>query len=264
MGHDDGAALNTSPWPLRHDETQPGLTEATTSLPIEGPLLPIDTPLLISRSLWGPFHRLCLQAQEGGRSHTIRSGPFTAETLPDGGLRLDTALHVPTATGAVRAVLRLRRDAKGAVVETGLEAPAEADPAASAVLDAMRASLATPAGGFLERQMLGAGDLFTLGRPAADGARQGNAAMPLLCRVLGQARHLGRAVLVARCTGSQPVAEAGWSGLLTAEGHVAVDVECGMVILSALVCRLTGETAPPTEIRLQAWVTLRQDLAAAA
>src|SRR3954469_4245612 len=157
----------------------------------------MDTPIRVGRSLWGPFHRLCLQAEQGGRSHTIRSGPFTPEALPDGGLRLDTTLHVPTATGAVRATLRLRRDASGAVVETGLEAPAEGEPAAAAALDAMRASLSTPAGGFLERQTLGTGDLFTLGSTGG---------VPLLCRVLGQARHLGRAVVVARCTGTQPVA----------------------------------------------------------
>jgi hypothetical protein len=134
-----------------HDETAPHLSEAGMSLPIEGPVLPLETPARIGRSLWGPFHRLCLQAEQGGRSHTIRSGPFTAEALPDGGLRLDITLHVPTATGAVRATLHLRRDASGAVVETGLEAPAEGEPAAAAALDAMRASLSTPAGGFLER-----------------------------------------------------------------------------------------------------------------
>jgi hypothetical protein len=240
---------------VRQDEAPPRLSAAGTSLPIEGPVLPIDSPIRIGRSLWGPFHRLCLQAQEGGRSHTIRSGPFTAEALPDGGLRLDTTLHVPTATGAVRAVLHLRRDASGAVVETGLEAPVEGDPAAAAALDAMRASLATPAGGFLERQVLATGDMFTLGSTGG---------MPLLCHVLGQARHLGRAVVVARCAGTQPVAEAEWSALLTADGHVAVDVETGMVILSALACRLSGEAAPQAEIRLQAWVTLRQDHAEAA
>jgi hypothetical protein len=247
--------LNTSPWPVRQDEAPPRLSAAGTSLPIEGPVLPIDSPIGIGRSLWGPFHRLCLQAQEGGRSHTIRSGPFTAEALPDGGLRLDTTLHVPTATGALRATLRLRRDASGAVVETGLDAPAEGDPAAAAALDSMRASLATAAGGFLERQDLTTGDMFTLGSTGG---------MPLLCRVLGQARHLGRAVVVARCAGTQPVAEADWSALLSAEGHVAVDVETGMVILSALACRLSGEAAPQAEIRLQAWVTLRQDRAEAA
>jgi hypothetical protein len=240
---------------VRQDETPPCLSEAGTSLPIEGPELPIDTPIRVGRSLWGPFHRLCLQAQEGGRSHTIRSGPFTAEALPDGGLRLDTTLHVPTATGAVRATLRLRRGASGAVVETGLEAPAERDPAAAAALDAMRASLSTPAGGFLEQQDLATGDPFTLGSTGG---------MPLLCRVLGQARHLGRTVVVARCAGTRPVAEPGWSALLSAEGHVAVDVETGMVILSALACRLSGEAAPQAEIRLQAWVTLRQERAEAA
>lgn len=247
--------MNTSPWPLRQDAPLPCQSGVGTSLPIEGPLQPLDTPIPVADRPWGPFHRLCLEAQEGGRSHTIRSGPFAATLLPDGGLCLETPLHVPTETGAVRALLRLRRNASGAVVETALDAPAKGDPAATAVLDAMRASLATPAGGFLERQALGSGDPFTLG--CAGG-------MPLLCRVLGQARHLGRAVLVARCTGSQPVAEPGWSALLTAEGHVAVDVETGMVILSALVCRVSGDAAAPAEIRLQAWVTLRQDLAEAA
>ena len=247
--------MNTFPWPVRQDDTQPSRSDAGISLPLEGPVLPIDERLGIGRSLWGPFHRLCLQAQDSGATHTIRSGPFAAEALPDGGLQIATTLHVPTGTGAVRARLRLRRAASGAVVETALEAAEAEDPATAAALDAMRAGLATPAGGFLEWQALGTGDSFALGEAGG---------MRLLCRVLGQSRYLGRDVLVARCAGTQPVAEAGWTALLTAEGHVAVDVATGMVILSALACRLAGDGIPAREIRLQAWITLRQDLSEAA
>ena len=44
-----------------------------------------------------------------------------------------------------------------------------------------------------------------------------------------------------------------------AEGHVAVDVATGMVILSGLGCRLAGTDVDSDGIRLDAWVTLRQD-----
>ena len=247
--------MNTFPWPVRQVEAQSHLSAAGTLLPIEGPVLPLDTPVAVGRSLWGPFHRLCLQAQEGGHSHTIRSGPFTTEALPDGGLRIGTTLHVPTPTGAVRTSLNLRRAASGAMLEARMTTPEDADAAATAALGAMQAGLSTPAGGFVEARELRTGDMFPLG---------GAGGMPLLCRVLGQARHLGRAVVVARCAGTQAVAEAGWAATLTAEGHVAVDVATGMVILSALACRLAGGTDPDREFRLQAWVTLRQDLPAAA
>ena len=230
---------------------------AGTSLPLDGPILECDAPLEIGRSLWGPFHRLCLQAEAAGRSHIIRSGPFTTTPLPGGDLRIATTLHVPTETGALRAELSLRRAASGEVLETALAAPPGSDAEAAAALAAMQAGLVQPAGGFLCRQALRTGEMVAL-------ATAGAGAMPLLGRVLGRSHHLGRAVLVLRCAGTQAVSEPGWDGMLVAEGHVAVDIATGMVILSALTCRLAGAEAPLAEIRLQAWVTLRQDVAAAA
>jgi hypothetical protein len=44
---------------------------------------------------------------------------------------------------------------------------------------------------------------------------------------------------------------------------VAVDIDTGMVILSALGCHLAGGDPTLPGIRLQAWVTLRQDKPAA-
>lgn len=248
--------MKTPPCAALRADTQPRLSSTGTSLPIDGPLLIYDRPVEIGKSLWGPFHRLYLQAQAEGHTHTVCTGPFTAQLLSDGVVRIATILHVPTGTGAIRADIAMLRAASGELLKTELVGPPEAGPDAAAMLEAVRKGLSHPAGGFLARRSLHVGDLFEIGT-------MGTGTVPLLCRVLGQSSHQGRAVLVARCTGTQPVAEGNWAGLVTADGHVAVDIETGVIILSALQCRVSGTAAPTPEVCLQAWFRLRQDRSAA-
>lgn len=245
--------MNTSPYAALREDTQAQLSRTGTSLPLDGPVEGFDAPVAIGASLWGPFHRLYLQAQADGHTHTICSGAFETSALPDGDLRIATTLHVPREGGAIRAGIALQRAATGALREADLTDPPGDDPDRAAMLAAARDALSGPGCGVLPRGTLEMGQLFALGPPES----------ALLCRVLGRSRHQGRPVLVARCTGTRPVAEPGWTGLVVAEGHVAVDVETGIVLLSALVCRVIGPAAPGPQLRLQAWFTLRADAPAA-
>ena len=252
--------MNILPWPVQQAATPPlistaGISAAVAGLPLDGQVQPVGGAVEIATSLWGPFHRLCLEVQANGHTHTIRSGPLSVTPMERGELQIATTLHVPTATGAIRVAMTLRRAATGELVETALSLPPDADAGTTSTLGALRSGLANQACGFLGRQSLGDGDVFMLGTAGT---------APLLCRVLGRARHRGRPVLVARCVGTQPVAEPGRTGLLVAEGHVAVDIATGMVILGALGCHLAGAAPDIEEIRLQAWVTLRQDKPAGA
>ncbi|MFZ4407882.1 MAG: hypothetical protein ACOYOH_11090 [Paracraurococcus sp.] len=231
------------------------MSPAVAGLPLDGEVRPLGAAVEIATSLWGPFHRICLEVQANGHAHIIRSGPLSVTPLERGELQIATTLHVPTASGAIRATLTLRRAVTGELLETGLSLPPDTGAGTAATLAALRSGLANQACGFLGRQSLGDGDVVVLGTAGAT---------PLLCRVLGRARHRGRPVLVARCVGTQPVAEAGCAGLLVAEGHVAVDIATGMVILGALGCRIAGAAPDTGDIRLRAWVTLRQDKPASA
>ncbi|MBD0272591.1 MAG: hypothetical protein ICV73_11760 [Acetobacteraceae bacterium] len=258
------AALGgAAPPPLQGAAPAPSW-EASPPLPLDEPPRPVATPIEVGVRLWGPFERLYMEGKAGGHAYTIATGAFEARPLPDGEVRISTRLHVPGPEGVGVVELAMVRAASGELRDTEMtERPGmPLDPASR---EALAPGLSRSFGGFLRRQSLATGDTFSLGGEAG-------AAGALACRVVGLSGYRGRPVLFVRCASAQPVGvDGGWSGMIASDGHAAVDVETGVVLLSHVDGRILfaaspqqagdGETAGPL-FSVRSWFALEENPAA--
>lgn len=234
------AALGGAALPPSLGEAPTGSSwEAAPPLPLDEPPRPVATPVEVGARLWGPFQRLYMEGKAGEHSYTIATGPFEARTLPDGGMRLATRLHVPGPEGVGVVELAMVRAASGELRDAEM-AERPGTPLDPESREALAPGLSRSFGGFLRRQSLATGDTFSVG-----GGQDGAGA--LACRVVGMSTYRGRPVLFARCAGAHPIGvDGGWSGVVASEGHAAVDVETGVILLSHVEGRIAsaaGEAA---------------------
>jgi hypothetical protein len=132
--------------------------------------------------------------------------------------------------------LAMVRSASGELRDAGME-ERPGMPLDPTSREALAPGLSRSFGGFLRRQSLATGDAFSIG----GGTEAGAAGAPLACRVIGLSGHRGRPVLFVRCAGAHPIGiDGGWSGVVASEGHAAVDVETGVVLLSHLEGRIVS------------------------
>ena len=229
------AALGGAAFPPLHGEAlSASAWEAAPALPLDEPPRPAATPVEIGARLWGPFQRLYMEGKAGGHAYTIATGAFEARPLPDGEMRISTHLHVPGPEGVGVVELAMVRSASGELRGTEM-AERPGTPLDPASREAIAPGLSRSFGGFLRRQSLATGDAFSIGGGAG----------ALACRVVGSSGYRGRPVLFVRCAGAQPIGvDGGWSGVVASEGHAAVDIETGVVLLSHLEGRLVSAVAP--------------------
>lgn len=225
---DTGAAA----LPPSHAATADHLRDHASALPLDEPPRPFTTPVEVGARLWGPFHRLYMEGKAGEHTYTIATGPFEARPLPDGEVRISTQLHVPGPEGVGVVEMAMIRSASGELRDADMvERPgAPLDPASR---EALAPGLSRSFGGFLRRQSLATGDAFSIGGETTAGAGA------LACRVIGLSGYRGRPVLFVRCASTQSIeADGGWRGAIAAEGHAAVDIETGVVLLSHVEGRI--------------------------
>lgn len=228
------AALGGAAPPPLHGEAPASSWEAAPPLPLDEPPRPAAKPVEIGARLWGPFQRLYMEGKAGGHAYTIATGAFEARPLPDGEMRISTHLHVPGPEGVGVVELAMVRSASGELRDTEM-AERPGTPLDPASREALAPGLSRSFGGFLRRQSLATGDAFSIGGGAG----------ALACRAVGLSGYRGRPVLFVRCAGAQPIGvDGGWSGVVASEGHAAVDVETGVVLLSHLEGRIVSAAAP--------------------
>lgn len=233
-------ALGDAALPLAGADAPAASWNVPPALPLDEPPRPLSAPVEVGARLWGPFHRLYMEGEAGGHSYTIATGPFEVRPLPDGEVRISTQLHVPGPEGVGVVEMAMVRAASGELRDADMvERPGmPLDPASR---EALAPGLSRSFGGFLRRQSLATGDAFSLG--GASGAGSGDGA--LTCRVIGLSGYKGRPVLLVRCASSQPIGiDGGWAGVVAAQGHAAVDIETGVVLLSRMEGRIVSAAAP--------------------
>lgn len=231
-----GAAL---PPPLAAADFFP---DTQSALPLDEPPRPLGAPVEVGTRLWGPFGRLYMEGKAGEHSYTIATGPFGASALPDGEIRISTVLHVPGPESVAVIEVAMVRSASGELRDADMvERPGTPlDPASR---EALAPGLSRSFGGFVRRQSLRTGDSFSIGgesspREGGPGTRGGGA---LACRVIGSSGYKGRPVLFVRCASAHPIeADNGWRGAVAADGHAAVDIETGVVLLSQIEGRIVS------------------------
>lgn len=233
---------------------------ALAPLPLDESLRPLKETVAICCRLWGPFRRLHVEGRVGDYSYTISTGVFDAVSLPGGEMRISTALYMVVPEGVATANISMTRSS------TGLLARTEVGDFSGCTLDqpareAFRSGLVQPAGGFLGRRTLSDGEVFQLADQADNPLATRND-LRLRCQVAGLSSYKGRAVIVARCGTSHPLASAGWNGWLRIDGNVVVDIDTGVVVLSVLdgwiIDAHTGRL-PAAGIALKAWFSVQEN-----
>lgn len=236
------AALRAAALPPLQSVAHDASRTASPALPLDEPPRPLAAPIEIGARLWGPFQRLYMEGKAGEHTYTIATGPFEARPLPDGEVRISTRLHVPGPEGVGVVEMAMVRSASGELRDAEMtERPGmPLDPASR---EALAPGLSRSFGGFLRRQSLATGDTFSIGgeAPARTGEAEAGTGGALACRVIGLSGYKGRPVLFVRCASAQPIGvDGGWSGVVASEGHAAVDVETGVVLLSHVEGRIVS------------------------
>jgi len=209
-------------------------------IPGLGRVTPLDQPVEVARTGWGPFRRLCTEYthRHGAAARTARTACLNAQaTQESGGWRVRVQPDTQGTAAAPRFTM-LRRD-DGSVSEVTAEPPGGTAP----LRPEQRSGLQASARVLLEslgiaRQSLAPRVNFTLPLPQVlEGQQQ--TARGLNCLPQGRARLSGRDVVVARCLARlegrlTPTA----TGTVIIAGSFAVDIETGVLIGQGYATRI--------------------------